>query len=318
MKIVMKASFGLATLCTLMAPAAFAASTASAGQGETVMIRTEDLSTIEVVGERPLSAREIKDGVRDIFQRRMPFDPIPRFHDDLCLHVAGLGDTIGDEVANRIRANAEDAGLGLAKPGCTANALVLVVDRPARLVERLREEKPQMFSVATSRQINAQLGTNRPVITWSAFGLRNSVGGAMLPGVALPGGQAFSPLAGFEFPITDAYSPTRITNPFSRSKQLSVVIFDVRKLDDVHLVQLADYATVHLLATPRADIAETADDVPTILNLFAHGPRNAPAELTALDRAYLKGLYTMEPNAWSSRLGGFALAAYQGRETARE
>lgn len=302
----------------LWSASAVAASAAPVAQGETVSIRTQDLSTIEVVGERPLSHQEVKDGVREIFQRRTPFDPIPRFHDDLCVHVAGLGETIGAEVANRIRANAKDAGLGLAQPGCAANALVLVVDRPARLVERLREEEPHMFNVSTSRQIDAQLGTNRPVISWSALGLRNSAGGALLPGVALPGGQTFGTLAGFEFPINDAYRPSRISNPFSRSKQLSVVVFDVRKLNDVHLVQLADYATVHLLATPRADIAETAGDLPTILSLFARGPRKAPAELTALDRAYLKGLYAMEPNAWSSRLGGFALAAYEGRQTVRE
>lgn len=299
---------GLAALALVLAPAAVSA------QRDTVNIRTEDLSTIEVVGERPLTAAEVKDGVREIFQRRSPFDPIPRFHDALCVHVAGLGETLGTEVGNRIRANALAAGLETGKPGCETNALVIVVNRPERLVARLREEKPQMFSVASIRQIEPQLRTNRPAIVWSLGGLRNSRGAPLVGNAALPGGLVVAANANFAWPQTDAFSPSRVKVPFSRSKELSVVMFDVRKLDDVHLVQLADYATVQLLATPRADVAVTSNDVPTILSLFELGPRKAPAELTALDRAYLKGLYTMEPNAWSSRLGGFALAAYQAGE----
>jgi hypothetical protein len=310
MRVAATATAAIAALVAALAPT----TPAAADDRETVMIRTEDISTIEVVRERPLSSEEVKDGVRTIFARRMPFDPIPRFHDELCVEVAGLGEQLGAEVAGRIRANAAAAGLEVDAPGCKANALVMVVDRPERLVERLREEHPQLFSVAAVRQIEQQLGGKRPAIVWSLGGLRNSRGAPLNGSSALPGGTVVTANAGVAWPQTDAYSPSRIRNPFSRSKELSVVVFDVRQLADVHLVQLADYATVQLLATPRADGALTADEVPTILSLFALGPRKAPPELTALDRAYLKGLYAMDPNDWSSRLGGFALAAYEAEQ----
>lgn len=306
MKLSPRPMIALAALAAMLAPPPLAAR-----EADEVMLRTGELPSIEVFGERPLSPEEVRKSVRDIFEIRMPFDPIPRFHEELCLQVAGLGETIGAEVAARIRANATAAGLKIDRPGCDSNALVMVVDRPARLVERLRDEYPQLFSVAANREIDAQLSAGRPAIAWSLGGLRNSRGTPMAGTSALPGGQVVTANASVAWQQTDAYFPSRIRVPFSRSKELSVVVFDVRQLDDVHLVQLADYATVHLLATPRRDVAVTGGEVPTILGLFALGPRAAPAELTALDRAYLKGLYTMEPNGWSSRLAGYALAAYE-------
>ena len=311
MKLSPRPMIAIAALAAMLVPPALAAR-----EADQVMLRTGELPTIEVLGERPLTPEEVRKSVRDIFEIRMPFDPIPRFHDDLCLKVAGLGETFDAEVAARIRANATAAGLKTGRPDCKTNALVMVVDRPARLIERLRDEYPQLFTVNANREIDAQLGARRPAIVWSPDGLRNSRGAPMAGTSALPGGQVITANPSVAFQQSDAYFPSRIRVPFSRTKEVSVVVFDVRQLDDVHLVQLADYATVHLLATPRRDVAVTGGEVPTILSLFALGPRAAPAELTALDRAYLKGLYTMEPNGWSSRLAGYALAAYESEAQA--
>jgi hypothetical protein len=63
------------------------------------------------------------------------------------------------------------------------------------------------------------------------------------------------------------------------------------------LTQIADYAAMRGLAMVRP--SELADSDGTILSLFEPGANAATPELTEFDRAYLKGLYSLQGRRWA-------------------
>jgi hypothetical protein len=284
---------------------------------DTVNIRTEPLDTIEVIGERPLSHDEISSDIYELAQSNRFGAPIPRFHDPLCLHVSGLGQQLEAEVAELIRDNARDATMEVAAPGCSVNALVILVDNPERLVERMRETRPELFDPRSKSEIRAATHRNDPVIAWNIMTVRNRDGRSLTQASALPGGigatagQAFFDNPASNIPMTDTWTPSRYTINYSYARAISVVIFDVRRLEGVHLNQLADYATMYLIGSPRRLLEHEKLAGTSIMTLFEAGPLNAPIGLTRLDRAYLRGLYSLKPNENSRRLAASTRVAYE-------
>ncbi|MEO0690090.1 MAG: hypothetical protein AAFY51_07285 [Pseudomonadota bacterium] len=280
---------------------------------ETVTIRTEPIPEINVVGERPLTRRAISKNIYQLAQSETNDEPIPRFLDPLCLSVAGLGDTLNERVADRIRRNAQDATLEIAPESCRANALVLVVDDPDKLIERIRDLHPLLFSPRVNNEIRGALSREDPVIGWNSTVVRSASGratGAAGGGLAGAAGAALFQNAGADIPSNTGCLPSRIVRCYSFARSSSYVVFDVRELEDVHINQLADYATMYLIGSPRRLLDYDKLEAASIMTLFEDGPREAPIGLTQLDRAYLKGLYSLRPNANSQRLVGSTRAAY--------
>jgi hypothetical protein len=75
------------------------------------------------------------------------------------------------------------------------------------------------------------------------------------------------------------------------ARGMAVVLIDAKRINGVRVHQLADFATVHLLGSPRAATNASEAGVPTILSLFDDDPKRAPQRLTTFDRAYLCGLH---------------------------
>jgi hypothetical protein len=68
---------------------------------------------------------------------------------------------------------------------------------------------------------------------------------------------------------------------------------------------------MRILGQPQPTIDIEQDGAVSILNLFDVGPDAAPRQMTALDQAYLKGLYAMRPNDPATRLEYFVKLAYE-------
>ncbi|MEM9085454.1 MAG: hypothetical protein AAGB23_05980 [Pseudomonadota bacterium] len=280
---------------------------------ETVTIRTEPIPEINVVGERPLTRRAISKNIYQLAQSETNGEPIPRFLDPLCLSVAGLGDALNQRVAERIRNNAKDASLEVDSAPCRANALVLVVDDPDALIERMRDWQPLLFNPSVNYEIRSALYRKDPVIGWNSTSLRSENGGSPGSaggGVVGAGGAVLFENAGIDIPANNGCRASLVVRCYSYARANSVVVFDVRELEDVHINQLADYATMYLIGSPRRLLDYDKLDAASIMTLFEDGPREAPIGLTQLDRAYLKGLYSLRPNANSQRLVGSTRAAY--------
>ncbi|EAQ30724.1 hypothetical protein NAP1_08090 [Erythrobacter sp. NAP1] len=289
---------------------------------ETVSIRTAE-PEIEVTAERPLREDEVRQGVKDIAHSRRPKEAIPRFIDPLCLTVVGLGAELSERVAQRVRTNAQDAGLELGEPDCTANAVIMVVDRPGVLVDRLRRERPQIFNAAAVRDIRTEINRGLPFVAWNIEGVQSRLARSANE-------QNSGAIAGSGFLFDDAganvaqereYGASRFRASLPRTRSSSFIVFDVRQLENVHLNQLADFATLQLLGSPRRNYDANNLAAASILTLFDGDVLTGPQSLTQLDKAYLRGLYTMPPGTWGSRLETYSKRAYEeiaGAEAARE
>ena len=283
---------------------------------DVIDLRTGPPSTsIVVEGERAVQEKEIENAVGEIAMRgRSLWEPMTRFQKPLCVNVTGLGTEFNDQVAERIRTNTRDANFTVDKPGCKTNALVIVVKNPNRLIERLREENPTLFNAKVNQKIKRAQRLGDAAIFWSAEQISQPNGRPIVAAESPAGavGEAIFGNADQGAPVTSRLGTSRFKINYSIEKVFSVIVFDVEKLGGVHLDQLADYATMRMLADPQPTVEMDEESrAQTILTLFDMDPYEAPQQMTQLDRAFLRGLYTMRPNQPSTRLEKFVLSAYE-------
>lgn len=275
---------------------------AAAAQDETAAnAGSEPDSAIIVQGERPLTRTEITSGVHNLTRRTGLFDPVPRFTNPVCVLVAGMGEPFDSKIADRIRANVVAAGLRLGNKKCTPNAITIITDDPQAMYTKIRETRPALVGVGITpmrigfddlreysrAQLESQLKSGAPAVSWSTYGTDLKDQG-MLQDLA----------AGAFWGWNSRPSFARGGRPRGNS----VVLFDSKQLHGVRVHQLADFATVHLLGSPRMSPDKAASDVPTILSLFDQDPSKAPQRLTVFDRTYLCGIYHMREGSLGTRM----------------
>lgn len=267
---------------------------------------------IIVRGEAELETDELRDAVGDIAMRGRSYEhPMARYQSPLCPAVIGMGEAMGGKVVQRIRSNALDAGMEVDEDGCTANALMIVTDDTEKLIEQMRKNHPRLFNTRILREIKAARNRNDGAIVWSTYILQGPQGRGKASGTvvsnSLEGSFANAGGAAQELRLT---FPSRSHIPYSTDKTSTILVFDVDRLDRMHLDQLADFATMRILGSPQPRIEFEEDDAMSILTLFDGELEQAPMAMTALDRAYLRGLYAMEPNDPSTRLEHYVRRAY--------
>jgi hypothetical protein len=274
----------------------------AAGAAQQTGEETPDLfrDGIEVIGQREVAKKVLKENLRELIAPIPMFDVIPRFFEPLCVKVVGMAPDASVTITDRINRTALDVGLDPAKPNCRANALVVVVDDPRGLFEKMLTRRRGIVGIAEMRDVQTrnlrdELRARKPAVAWNLSTLSNSNGAT---------------LDGEGYVIATSIKASRIDSNFYRPKSLSIVLYDSTQIKNVTLGQLADYAAVHLLGSPRRHIDFASVAVPSVLSLFTQGPEAAPAELTQFDKAYLKGIYTLEAGALRSRVPGAVLAGF--------
>jgi len=266
---------------------------------------------IIVTGDRFLDEDRVREAVRSIARRgRSSGEPLVRFQDPLCVMVSGLGDVLSERVAERIRLQARNVGAKLAESGCTPNATVVLVDRPKVLIDRMRRERPALLDSDSLRRIRSALDSGYPAISWASTERRDQFGRQLPPGNPL-GGLVRESLFDEMLYARDNRFPSQLNLNFSTARSGAFVVFNAYEMSGVHLDQLADYATMHILGNPKPDARLSTDGPASILDLFRFGPEEAPPGLTLIDLAYLKGLYAMRPTDPGRRLESSSLVAYE-------
>lgn len=288
----------------------------AAANAQTSPTGTDDAdegAAIIVQGERELEIDELRDAVRDVAMRGRGYDrPLSRYQAPLCPLVVGMGERMGAYVSERIRSNAVAAGVEVADEGCDANAVLIVTDDQDLLIEGMRKSHPELFGIFASRAIKAAQSRGDAAIVWSRFATQGPLGrngGAsdVVVGNSLEGAFANAGGAAQERRLS---RPSSFEINYSVEKVFTTLVFDVDRLNGVHLDQLSDFATLRILGTPQPSVDIEQEGALSILNLFDAEPSAAPMRMTALDMAYLKGLYAMRPNEPSSRLEHFVKLAY--------
>lgn len=238
-----------------------------------------------VVTARPLPPKdEIRALARTITPPSGSNEPLARFHDSVCFGTAGLDRRSLEDIGNRLAADAEQAGLDLAGDGCKPNVIILFVDGVDAQIRTLVQRKWWVFGDRTPAEIRGVVNEKGPVRAWSNNEIRSRDGNRIRPNGVL-----------------NIESASRIVSSIRRDTLASVVLIERSAAVGKTTSQLADYAAMRALAGARSQHTSGRD---TILALFDPATATAPAELTAFDRGYLRGLYAGEANAFASTTKG--------------
>ena len=279
-----------------------------------VMKRGAQENAIVVTGQRPAKDDEVRTSLRNVAMRGRTNDrPIARFQSRLCVSVFGLGERFGREVKRRIESNASEAGLEVERRKCKPNAVVVVVRNSDYLIEDVFTKRGRGVAPEARREIRAAQKRGDVAVSWSTEELTAAQGGTSSIGADLAESAG---TAGFGIGVSGATtfnnaSASRVRPSFSLSRTHAMIVFDVDRLANVHLNQLADFATMRLLTDPQPVVELEGSKLGSILTLFDMDLDDAAPHLTSLDRAYLKGLYKMRPNDPGLSLERFVLAAYK-------
>lgn len=194
--------------------------------------------------------------------------PLINLREPLCLLVAADDADFAAKVGKRIIANAREAGVRTKRGKCRPNAVIAFApDAQGQLLE-VREKTGRVYGSLYASQLDRLLETERE---------------------------------GFAFQLHD-FQPTDVprgqvaTSSARADMAAALVVVDAASAEGLTVVQLADYATLRLLA-PTGDLRTLpanadAQATTTILTLL-RDREAAPAEMTRFDRAYLESLYSL-------------------------
>lgn len=201
-----------------------------------------------------------------------------RMRDALCLVVAADDEALAAKVARRVVANAKDVGLPTRRGKCRPNAVIVFAeDAQTQLVE-LNEDRGRVYGSLYAARLDRILEAETDGFAFQVSEL-------------LPNG------------VPGAFRRVQASRvqPGGTSMIGSLVVIDKAAAEGLDSVQLADYASLRLLA-PTSDLHQlpdgSADDAASILTLFRDRD-SAPAEMTRFDRAYLESLYRLPEGSFA-------------------
>jgi len=212
--------------------------------------------------------------------------PLARLRNPLCLTVAANDEAFGRTVAERIMDNARAAGVPIHRAGCTPNALVTFSQNAVEQIAERRAEGHEFFRRMSESEINAALAGRDPAYVFQSIEQTTRIGEG---DAALNDG----PMAYWTKERSYLRTPQDLVT--------TLVVIEAGAVAGLSPVQVADYASLRLLA-PTGEVRSDADrPAATILTLFA-APDKAPAQMTRADRAYLRSLYKLPRTAFAAEV----------------
>jgi hypothetical protein len=242
-----------------------------------------------IVEGRPLSRSDIAKVVHSISHPEPTggFESqYPRWADRICVLVGGFPRDGAQFIADRIGEVARSLKLDAGPPGCSPNIFILATDNPAKLIAGLRLKRQGMVSGQDSAVI-ARIQQGHDAVRWLGSTTISGAFGAPMQDSAFNSN-------GHAAPQTSSYDGgSRLTARTQTFLTRETIVVDGNQIDGVSFGQLADYLAFVALAQLNPHAATPGVD--SILSLFPRG-NQAPAGLTAFDKAYLTALYRSDPN----------------------
>lgn len=247
---------------------------------------------ILVTGDRQKQEEAVRELATTITRKARIDKPLARFYEPFCLKVIGFKPDYAAIVGERIVANVRELGVPVGARKCTPNALLIFTENGREAVKTLRKEEPWLFADLFDHDYERVLAGNGAAHAWQTTEIRGVDGRPFRIVETDCGGQCLRTI----LEINEQYQTGRLNQPIRMDVRGAVVLIDNAYLPGKTLDQLADYATMRLLASIDDVSPEEAVAVPTILSLFT-APDSAPPELSWFDRSYLRALYALRPNA---------------------
>ena len=255
--------------------------------------------------------KELREFTKQIVRPPRMRQPVAKFLYPVCVQVLGLDAPDAEAIAERIRANARDLGIGADNnPKCLPTVRVAFMAPAAGPPERWLSYDSPSIAHLSGRQRERVLAETGPVRAWNRIVIRDA--------------------RGQPFPLFDKLRPVFLTDfapemdqPYSGSDPIitaeitgAAVLISRDAAHGLTLAQLADYATVRTLIGTSAPSNEGGVPAPTILTLF--GEAEPPAEMTSFDRALVAELYNASRNSSARRVyNDIARAAAETERTTR-
>lgn len=207
-------------------------------------------------------------------------EPSARFTYPLCVGTAGLPSEAGEVIVEGIAAVAIGAGLSIAKPGCAPNLMVVFVEDSRAAVRTLSQGRSGTLVGKSPTDIGYILAEEGRARAWTLVETRSRDGDR----------PRYSPTGATTL---DTATSTRLSSPTRRDIVSSVVLIDREAVADRDLRQVADYAAMRGLTGARFRALPMPQESSILMLFTPQGDAQAPATLTAADRAFLRAFYTV-------------------------
>jgi hypothetical protein len=214
---------------------------------------------------------------------------LSRWAAPVCPQTGGLSAPFDAYVSARVKAVAASIGAPLEKhPNrnfpCKTNLLIVFTTTPQTLMDNVRKHHPQMLGFHYAAQAQRLATVSHPIQAW------------YMTGTAPEGGNVEVDDEFHRLPTGSAGS--RLTSRISSQFVGVLVVIDASKIVGHQIGAIADSAA--MLSLAHATQAKGCSELPTILDfLNPDCPASAdPPGLTRYDVAYLKGLYSTNPEEY--------------------
>ena len=257
-----------------------------------------DTVTVQASRERKELQREVDHFVFAMSVRYLN-DALSRWNRPVCPLVAGLPREQGEFVLARLSQIATQSKAPLADEHCKANFYVVVTREPEALLKAWHARDPNMYMTRNGwGHVRNFLDTPRPVRVWYNNEFRSSDGTALsadsvaaalaggLPGMA--GTSLGMQLALANIPSSTVPTGTRLRRGAVQTLSSVIVVVDARRVENLQLVQVADY--IGLVGLAEVNLDADVGSAPSITKLFRDAP-DAPQGLSSFDQAFLAALY---------------------------
>ncbi|WP_309753830.1 hypothetical protein [Novosphingobium sp.] len=259
---------------------------AALAQADAQLSASDEPATITVTGNREKRAEAAANQAKAITPKPSGDVPLPRHYAPLCVVTFGIDPNYGEVLAQRVTDNARLLGLAVGGPKCSPNVWIGFVQNSKAEVAKLRRTSPEMFAGLKQFEIDRIFGGSGAAQVWNSTEQRSLDGKPI----------AYMTINGRAVKMNPQYQAGRLVSPVRTDINGSLVIFDLARANGLTLQQLADYATMRILA-PVQDIAKVEPGtVASILTLFAVDS-DRPVGLTEFDWAYLSALYRLDRGA---------------------
>lgn len=234
--------------------------------------------------------------------------PAARLDDPLCIKVSGMPAEYGDIIKARIEENAAQLrGVKVnAKADCDPNAFLGFLNDVTDAVKKLEDDEPWLFEGLKSYERDRIYAGSDTVRAWHRFERRN------LDGSTLPGDRQVGEGA------EQFVNQTAVATRFNKDRLNivgAVVLVETGAIRQKTLRQIADYATIRMLASVSDDVKSDPNTPETILTLFNES--FAPASITDFDFAYLESLYELPANSRDGTVIAAAVKRYNDRQNSK-
>jgi hypothetical protein len=257
-------------------------------------VASKSVSEVVVTGHRKVKpSASFSQAVSGFVASRAqpsPLGVLSRWMSPVCPTVVGLNPAFTDFVVKEIKGVAEQMGAPRGK--CLrSNVRIVFTAQPQQLMDFVREKHPEMLGYHFAPQEKALAAFQEPIDAWHVTATREETGGGHVddpynqndPTVA-SGGHYF--VSG---------SPSRLKSPTSSDFVFALVVVDFARVGKQPIGQVAEQIAVLVLTNPKRP--KSCSPLPSVLDALDPAcPASASvADLTPYDEAFLKALYSSDP-----------------------